>query len=166
MFPSKRILCPTDFSEAANQAFSNAADIALHNQAEIYLVHVLPGILADGGSSALVMPLPEYERLLQPQERLEELAKPLRERGLKVHTVVARGDPATEIVKLAKQKAVDIIVIATQGRTGWRHLAFGSVAEKVVRTATCPVLSIRRAVRGPSAHTATVVKQSGNTSTS
>jgi len=151
MFPSKRILCPTDFSEASVQAFANAVEIALHNQAEIYLVHVLPALLTDGGASAVMVPLPEYERLLQPKQRLEEMAKPLRARGLKAETLIARGDPANEIVKIAKQKAVDIIVIATLGKTGWRHLAFGSVAEKVVRTACCPVLSIRWAAHGASA---------------
>ncbi len=152
MFPAKKILCPTDFSEASVQAFSNAAEIALHNEAEIYLFHVLPVLLADAESTVL-MQLRDYERLLQPQQRLEELAKPLLAKGLKVQTLVTRGDPATEIVKIAKQKAVDIIVIATHGNTGWRRLAFGSVAEKVVRTATCPVLTIRSAVHGASADT-------------
>jgi len=95
--------------------------------------------------------LPEYERLLQPKQRMEEMARPLLAKGLKVETLITRGDPASEIVKIAKRKAVDIIVIATHGKTGWRHLAFGSVAEKVVRTASCPVLSIRCAVRGAAA---------------
>jgi nucleotide-binding universal stress UspA family protein len=151
MFPSKRILCPTDFSEAAVQAFSNAVEIALHNEAEIYLVHVLPALLTDGGASTVMVSLPEYERLLQPKQRMEEMARPLLAKGLKVETLITRGDPASEIVKIAKRKAVDIIVIATHGKTGWRHLAFGSVAEKVVRTASCPVLSIRCAVRGAAA---------------
>jgi nucleotide-binding universal stress UspA family protein len=152
MFPAKRILCPVDFSEASVKTLSNAAEIALHNQAEMYLVHVLPVMLADGGASTVLMPLPEYERLLQPHHRLEELAKPLLARGLKVETLITRGDPASEIVRVAKQKGADIIVIATLGKTGWRHLAFGSVAEKVVRTACCPVLSIRWAVREASAN--------------
>jgi nucleotide-binding universal stress UspA family protein len=107
-------------------------------------------LLADADSTVL-MQLPEYERLLRPQQGLEELAKPLLARGLKVHTIVTHGDPASEIVKIAKQKSVDIIVIATHGNTGWRRLAFGSVAEKVVRTATCPVLTIRSAACGASA---------------
>jgi nucleotide-binding universal stress UspA family protein len=151
MFPSKRILCPTDFSEAAVQAFSNAVEIAIHNEAEIYLVHVLPALLTDGGASTVMVSLPEYERLLQPKQRMEEMARPLLAKGLKVETLITRGDPASEIVKIAKQKAVDLIVIATHGKTGWRHLAFGSVAEKIVRTASCPVLSIRCVVRGAAA---------------
>jgi len=152
MFPARKILCPTDFSAASVQAFSNAAEIALHNVAEIYLVHVLPVLLADAESTVL-MQLRDYERILQPQQRLEQLAKPLLAKGIKVQTVVTRGDPATEIVNLAKQKMVDIIVIATHGNTGWRRLAFGSVAEKVVRTATCPVLTIRSSAQGAAADT-------------
>jgi nucleotide-binding universal stress UspA family protein len=151
MFPAKKILCPTDFSETSIQAFSNAAEIALHNQARIYLVHVLPVLAYTDGD--VMMQLPECERMLHPQQRLEKLAEPLLAKGLKVETVITRGDPASEIVRIAKQKAVDIIVIATCGKTGWRHLAFGSVAEKVVRTATCPVLSIRPAVQGASSTT-------------
>ncbi len=112
------------------------------------LVHVLPTVLTDGGASTVMVSLSEYERLLQPKQRMEEMARPLLAKGLKVETLITRGDPASEIVKIAKQKAADIIVIATHGKTGWRHLAFGSVAEKVVRTASCPVLSIRCAVRG------------------
>jgi nucleotide-binding universal stress UspA family protein len=153
MFPAKKILCPTDFSTASVQAFSNAAEIALHNEAEIYLVHVLPVLMADAESTVL-MQLRDYERILQPQQRLEELAKPLLAKGIKVQTLVTRGDPANEIVNIAKQKMVDLIVIATHGNTGWRRLAFGSVAEKVVRTATCPVLSIRSTAQGASTDTA------------
>lgn len=149
MFPAKRILCPTDFSEAAAQALSNGVEIALHNEAEIYLVYVVPVLLADADPTVL-MQLSEYERLLQPQQRLEEVAKPLLARGLNVQTVIAHGDPATEIVKMAEKKSVDVIVIATHGNTGWRRLAFGSVAEKVVRTACCPVLTIRLSGRGAS----------------
>jgi nucleotide-binding universal stress UspA family protein len=151
MFPAKKILCPIDFSEASIQAFANAVEIALHNQAEIYLLHVLPGLLADGGGSTVLLPLPEYKGLLKPHQRLEELTKPLLAKGLNAQILITRGDPASEIVKAAKQKAVDIIVIATLGKTGWRHLAFGSVAEKVMRTATCPVLSIRWAVHAAAA---------------
>jgi nucleotide-binding universal stress UspA family protein len=68
--------------------------------------------------------------------------------------MLGRGDAASEIVRIAKEKGADLIVIATQGNTGWRHFAFGSVAEKVVRLATCPVLSIRSAARGASVETA------------
>ena len=108
MFPSKRILCSTDFSEASVQAFSSAVEIALHNEAEIYLVHVLPTLLSDGGDSTVMVSLPQYERLLQPKQRMEEMARPMLAKGLKVETLITRGDPASEIVRIAKQKAVDL----------------------------------------------------------
>jgi nucleotide-binding universal stress UspA family protein len=77
------------------------------------------------------------------QARLQAAAEPLIAEGLRVHTIVRSGDPAGEIVRFAKEKGIDRIVIATHGNTGWRHLAFGSVTEKVVRIAACPVLTIR-----------------------
>jgi nucleotide-binding universal stress UspA family protein len=142
MFPARRIVCPTDFSEASLQALAGAGDIALHNEAEVFLIHVIPVSL---GTADRCMPItvPEYERFLQPQRRLEELAQSLAVKGVKVQVVLGRGDAASEIVRIAKEKAADVIVIATHGNTGWRHLAFGSVAEKVVRYACCAVLTIR-----------------------
>jgi nucleotide-binding universal stress UspA family protein len=144
MFPSKRIVCPTDFSEASLQALANASEIALHNQAELYLVHVIPVSLTTA-DRCMPITMPEYQRFLKPKHRLEQIAEPLLAKGLKTEIVTGRGDPATEIVRIAKEKGADMIVIATHGNTGWRHFAFGSVAEKVVRLASCPVLSIRAA---------------------
>jgi len=142
MFPAKKIVCPTDFSDGSLQALAAASAIAVHNEAEIFLVHVIPVSL---GTADRCMPItvPEYERFLQPQRRLEKIAEPLAAKGLKTQIVIGRGDAATEIVRIAREKAADIIIIATHGNTGWRHLAFGSVTEKVVRLACCAVLTIR-----------------------
>jgi nucleotide-binding universal stress UspA family protein len=142
MFPAKKIVCPTDFSDASLQALASATAIAAHNDAEVYLVHVIPVSL---GTADRCMPItvPEYERFLQPQRRLEQIAEPLAAKGLKTQIVLGRGDAASEIVRIAKEKGADVIVIATHGNTGWRHFAFGSVTEKVVRLACCAVLTIR-----------------------
>ena len=142
MFPAKKIVCPIDFSDGSLQALANAAAIAEHNEAEICLVHVIPVSL---GTADRCMPItvPEYKRFLQPQHRLEQIAEPLKAKGLKTHIVIGGGDAASEIVRIAKEKAADLIVIATHGNTGWRRLAFGSVTEKVVRLACCAVLTIR-----------------------
>ena len=142
MLPARRIVCPTDFSEGASEALENAASIALNNGAELYLVHVIPVMLAETEPTLLVQ-IQDYERLLQPEKRLQELAAPLLAKGLTVHTAVGHGDAASEIVRIAQEVKADVIVIGTHGNTGWRRLAFGSVAEKVVRLATCPVLTIR-----------------------
>ena len=142
MFPARKIVCPTDFSEGASLAVNSAAKIAIHNGAEMYLVHVIPVLLAETEPTLLVQ-LQDYERLLQPKKRLQELAEPLIAQGITVHTIVGHGDAASEIVRIGEENKADVIIIGTHGNTGWRRLAFGSVAEKVVRLATCPVLSIR-----------------------
>jgi len=142
MLPARRIVCPTDFSDGASEALENGAKIAENNGAEVYLVHVVPVMLAETEPTLMVQ-MQDYERLLQPEKRLQELAAPLVARGLTVHAVVGHGDAASEIVRIAEEKKADVIVIGTHGNTGWRRLAFGSVAEKVVRLATCPVLTIR-----------------------
>jgi len=75
---------------------------------------------------------------------LEEMAKKISQQGIKVRTLVGTAnDVGMELVRIAEQEKVDLIVIATHGMTGWRRLAFGSVTEKVVRTAECPVLVMR-----------------------
>ena len=78
------------------------------------------------------------------QKRLDELAAKISKRGLAVKTVVATAnDVSMELLRVAEHNNVDLIVIATHGTTGWRKLAFGSVTEKVVRLANCPVLMMR-----------------------
>lgn len=77
------------------------------------------------------------------QSRLGEIARELMEKGIRTNTFVRHGDAASEIVRIAEQQRVGLIVIATFGKTGWRRFAFGSVTEKVVRLAPCPVLTIR-----------------------
>jgi nucleotide-binding universal stress UspA family protein len=88
-----------------------------------------------------------YEKQLEASavESLEEVIKQRVRPPVKaVHPTVLRGDAAPQIASFAAKKKLDLIVIATHGRTGWRRLAFGSVAEKVVRLAPCPVLTIQK----------------------
>ena len=148
MLSFQKIICPTDFSEASLSALAHAADLAAQYQADLYLVNVvpaLPPLPTDPNSFAQV---PEYERALHldAQRRLDALADDLAGKSLRAHTIVGHGDPATEIVRVAKDEGAGLIVIATHGATGWRHLVFGSVAEKVVRLAQLPVLTL------PAAH--------------
>jgi nucleotide-binding universal stress UspA family protein len=79
----------------------------------------------------------------QEVERRLELVASKGAQGVKVRTVLRRGDAATEIGLLATAEEADLIVLTTHGWTGWRHLVFGSVAERVLREAPCPVLSVR-----------------------
>ena len=147
MLRLKKILCPTDFSESSLEALTQATEIAIEFGAELLLVHVLPVLPALPSDPNFVFRVPEYEQALHAdaERNLRTLAESPASKGVQVHTFVGHGDAGHEIVRLAGEQGADLIIIATHGRTGWRHVAFGSVAEKVVRLAQCPVLSLRRA---------------------
>jgi len=138
----KKILCPTDFSEASRLAIDVAADLAARDQGELSLVHIVqvePPLPSDPN---FVMEVPEYERTLHTdaQRQLDVLAACLK--NVKVGTMIGHGDPGNEIVRIAQEEAADLIVMPTHGRTGLDHVVFGSVAEKVVRHAHRPVLTM------------------------
>lgn len=155
MLPFQRILVTTDFSETSLQALPAAVEIATHFDAELLLVHVLPvdtptpwdiPPYADFGLASL--PLPEYEAQVQQEvERRLAMVVSKHAQGAKVRGLVGRGDAAAEIGRIATAEKTDLIVLATHGWTGWRHLVFGSTAEKVLREAPCPVLSVRSGAR-------------------
>jgi nucleotide-binding universal stress UspA family protein len=145
VLPFHTILCPLDFSEPSQKALQAAVEIAGQFRAELVLVHVIPpaapGIPVDptyafGGTE-------EYEKAVRTkvEEQLSLVAQRLPE-GLKSRNVIASGNAADEIVRIANEQSADLIVVATHGLTGWRHLVFGSVAEKVIRHADRPVLVI------------------------
>jgi len=145
VLPFHRILCPLDFSEPSYTALHSAAEMALHFKAELVMVHVIPpaapGIPAD--SSYAFAGVEDYEKALRlrAEEQFSVAAEALPE-GIKSRNVIATGDAANEIVRLSKDESADLIVIATHGLTGWRHLIFGSVAEKVIRHSYNPVLVV------------------------
>lgn len=142
----KRILVPVDFSETARAAMETAVDLAAKFDAEVLLVHAypIPGYTFPDGSAVA------SSRMLQ--ELADEAARHLdewRELALKagaarVSTDTAVGDPAGEIVRLAAEKKADLVVMGTHGRTGIEHALMGSIAERVVRRAKCPVLTVRK----------------------
>lgn len=155
MLPFRRILITTDFSETSLEAIPTAVEIASHFNAELLLVHVLPvdtptpwdiPPYADFGLASL--PLPEYEaQVRQEVERRLAAVTAKHVHGVQVRSLVGRGDAAAEVNRIAAAEKADLIVLATHGWTGWRHLVFGSVAEKVLREAPCPVLSVRSPAR-------------------
>jgi universal stress protein A len=152
VLPVRKIVGATDFSFAAFPVVVTAGELAAHFGAELILVHVLapppmptmvpPERMATLPSSAEIE---KHERDSKQQSRqdLERLISEKLPSGLACRTVVAVGAAAEKIVSVAEKEAADLIVIATHGRTGWRRLAFGSVAEKVIRTATRPVLVVQ-----------------------
>lgn len=145
MWPSGKILCPTDFSEGAEAAIVQAEQIAHQSGAALCLLHVVPVLAtlpADPRGSTNMMAAGEVLQA-QAKKALEDLADRLRSSGLQVTARIVIGDAASQIVEAAEREKADLIVISTYGKTGWRRLAFGSVTEKVVRTASCPVLTLR-----------------------
>ncbi len=148
MLPFRKILCPTDFSDPAAKAIAAAGDLATHFSAELCLLHVvspIPVPMTENGDLSPAFDIPSYENHLDAsaKQSIHETAARLLPKDLAVTPLVGQGDAADEIVRIAKEQNVDLIVIATHGMTGWRHLIFGSVAEKVVRLSPCPVLTIR-----------------------
>lgn len=145
MIEIKRILCPTDFSEASMAAFPLAATMARHMQAQLYLMHVVREVPYAAPDPNYHFEVPEYERYLtaDAEKKLSQITEPLTAQGVSTVKLLLHGNVADQILKAVEDHSVDMIVMATHGETGWRRLVFGSVAEKVVRQATCPVLTIR-----------------------
>jgi len=148
MLPFKRILCPTDFSEPALVALKRAEELARHFSAELLVVHAVPELpgphaYADPPvATTIEVPLYQQELANYAEKMLKELVSHLISPEVRTRDLVTTGDAAPEILRIAAQEHVDLIVIASHGEKGWRRLVFGSVAEKVVRHAPCPVLTI------------------------
>jgi nucleotide-binding universal stress UspA family protein len=149
VLPLRKILWPTDFSEPSQATLNTANELALHFSAELMLVHVVPSlpiipttktpIDLQGNSYPLEMESAAREAL---RRRIKEDVS----EEVKTNAVVIHGNSANvadEIVNIAEREETDVIVIATHGQTGWRRFIFGSVAENVIKTAPCPVLSIQ-----------------------
>ena len=143
----KKILLPTDFSGCANYALPYAAAIARATKAQIICVHVVEPVVPAVGYTGLAEPLPIAdisEQLEDSAERqLPKLAECEECAGLNVEEVIVHGDAAAEIVRVASEQEVDLIVISSHGRTGLGRIIFGSTAESVVRHASCPVLVVK-----------------------
>lgn len=144
MLPLKKILLPTDFSDASYEALEAAQTLALHFSAELYLVNVVsfPALAMMEAPMGLgISTLPE--QMVEAHRRMvQALVKEKISEAVRVQSMVVEGDATLQIVRIAEENEVDLIVMATYGQTGWRHLVFGSVAEKVVQMARCPVLVI------------------------
>jgi len=148
MLPFKKILCPTDFSEPALTALKRAEEMARHFGAELCVAHVIPPVPGPHSfpdpqaSFNFDVPLYQQELALHAEKMLKELVSHQVAPEVQTRDLVTTGEAAPEILRIAQQEHVDLIVIASHGLTGWRRLVFGSVAEKVVRQAPCPVLTI------------------------
>jgi len=138
----QHLLVPVDFSEPADTALTYAMALAGKLGARLTLVHVIhlaPLGVAEGGTV-----LPYLEAIeAQAQEGMEEYRAKVQAAELNVDVVITHGVPFQSIIEVAKERQVDLIVMGTHGRTGVSHVLLGSVAERVVRLAPCPVLIAR-----------------------
>lgn len=133
------ILCPYDFSSSSDVALKLAGSLARESAARLTVLHVEESPLAYGaGFGGFVPPRPESSVAVQDLRG----ALPTVEGVTAVQKVVS-GTPAEEIVRFADQNSVDLIVLGTHGRTGLARILMGSVAEAVVRRASCPVLACK-----------------------
>ena|SRR5687768_8948356 len=142
----RRILYPTDFSPASGPAFTKALALARDNGAELLVVTVLD-TLPPLASEAYVS-RQTYERIAAEgrtaaQRRLERPIARARKAGVRARGRVLEGSTHEQIVRSAKRERVDLIVMGTQGRTGLAKLLIGSVASRVIATASCPVVTVR-----------------------
>lgn len=143
----RSILLPTDFSGCANYALPYAAAIARATGASLVCLHVIEPIVPAVGYTGLTEPLP----LADISEQLEDSAEKELPRlveceeltGVAVEEMIVHGDPTAEIVRIASERDVDLIVISSHGRAGLGRIIFGSTAEAVVRHAACPVLVVK-----------------------
>lgn len=146
MLRIRRILHATDFSSASKRALDTAVDLARKNKAELVLAHVLvPNIVYPADSMADPVFYVEIEKTTrrQAEAHLQKLVGQVQKARVKVKGLLLRGTAHEQIVRAAKNRRADMIVIGTHGRTGLKRLLLGSVAARVVAEAITPVLSVR-----------------------
>jgi nucleotide-binding universal stress UspA family protein len=147
MISLERVLVPTDFSEASDTAIGYAKAMAQAFGGTMHLLHVVEEPFA-----SLDAPVPAYPALSEriqreAGERLATVAAAAELAETQVRLAVKTGHPAVEILRYAKAEAIDLIVMGTHGRGKLAHLLMGSVAERVVRLAPCPVLTVHHPQR-------------------
>ena len=145
-----KVLVPIDFSDYSKNALKYAAEFAKHFKAKMYLIYVVEPIIypADFSMGQVAIPSTDIDVTKRAEEELQNLVKLLIDPSVQVETIIKTGKPFFEINDTATEKDIDLIIIATHGHTGVEHLLFGSTAEKVVRKAPCPVLTLREPVKG------------------
>ncbi|KAF0153268.1 MAG: uspa domain-containing protein [Ignavibacteria bacterium] len=145
----KKILVPIDFSDYSKTALKYAAQFAKQFDAKIFLIYVVEPMIypADFSMGQIAIPSSDIDLTSRAVEELKRLAAEI-DNGLEIETIIKTGKPFVEINDTANEENIDLIIIATHGHTGVEHLLFGSTAEKVVRKAPCPVLTLREPIKG------------------
>jgi len=143
---ARRILHPSDFSSASRAAFRKAIDMAKASRAELLLLHVVSPVVPVPGDGYVSPEM--YDQLSASsrawaQKRLDSLVAQAKKSRARVKGVILEGAASDEIVRFARARRVELIVMGTHGRKGIAKLFVGSVADRVVAAATCPVLTVR-----------------------
>jgi len=146
----KIILVPIDFSDYSKNALKYAVQFAKQFEAKIFLIYVVEPMIypADFSMGQVAIPSTDIDLHSRAEEELRKLSKEIINDKLHAEILIKTGKPFVEIIEAASSNDIDLIIIATHGHTGVEHLLFGSTAEKVVRKAPCPVLTLREPVKG------------------
>jgi universal stress protein A len=146
MLSIKRILFATDFSPPSQHAMDYACELASQFNSDLHVLHVLQDPIPFYGEPGMMIAVADDYLIKQragAQRALDEIPPKEHSVGNRTVRTLRLGSPFVEIVRYAKEAAIDLIVIGTHGRTGLKHVLLGSVAENVVRKAPCPVLTVR-----------------------
>ncbi len=141
----KKVLVPIDFSDNSKKALLYAIPFARQFNASLVLVYIVEPTIypSDFGFGQVGFPDVEKELHEKATAEMKELIAAYVPPPVKAESVVGSGIPFVEITTFAKEAEVDLIIVATHGRTGVEHILFGSTAEKIIRKAPCPVLVVR-----------------------
>lgn len=142
---TQRFLVPIDFSDYADQALDYAIGLARKLDARLILLHVIPPLPLGGVDMGVALPYTYIQDLeAEISTSMHACLERVTKAGLEGEVAIVHGVPFHEIIEMAKAQHADLIVMGTHGRTGLQHVLLGSVAEKVVRLAPCPVLVARQ----------------------
>ncbi len=151
MLSIKKILLPTDGSEHSFESLRYASSFASEFNITVYILTVIEThhSIYDVYTDEITMDLQESKIATLVNQRLDETEKKAKGYGIKDIVKISRfGSPYQEILNVAEEKDIDLIVLSTHGRSGISHFLIGSVTEKIIRTAPCPVLVVRPHVHG------------------
>lgn len=140
---AEHFLVPVDFSEYSDHALDYALSLASQLQSRLTLLHVIQPLMVGGADIGMVPYAYAQQLEEETRESMQKCLDRINAAGLKGEGMVVHGVPWQEIVDMAKNRHNDLIIMGTHGRTGIKHVLLGSVAEKVVRLAPCPVLVVR-----------------------
>lgn len=144
MINFQKILCPVDYSNCSMSALTYATELALKDSARLYLLYVKDERVSDYGGLKFDAEFNHTAETVTGMEQKLRSSIPEEIRcSINVEILIRAGVPFEEILKVARDNVTDLIVMGTHGRTGITHMVIGSVAEKVIRNAPCPVLCIR-----------------------